>query len=215
MGMSQSYGVPDDTESIATVHRALDLRLDFFDTAQVYGPFSNEELLGRALKGHRQGAIIATKFGCQIESRKITGTNSRPNTSARWRILRCAVFRQITSIFSINTGFDPNVPIEDVTHQGLDTAPRPTLYVPYARGPSPVFGLVMRTAIDPKTVASAAIAAIHGVDKDEAVYNIRTLDDVIASSVQVRRFRTICCPCSRLWRSRSPRWEFRALWLMR
>src|ERR1700757_3051466 len=63
MGMSQSYGVPDDAESIATVHRALDLGLDFFDTAEAYGPFTNEELLGRALKGRREKAIVATKFG--------------------------------------------------------------------------------------------------------------------------------------------------------
>ncbi len=78
MGMSQSYGVPDDTESIATIHRALDLGLDFFDTAEVYGPFRNEELVGRALKGRRERAIVATKFGFRIEDGKITGTDSRP-----------------------------------------------------------------------------------------------------------------------------------------
>src|ERR1700722_17121689 len=78
MGMSQSYGVPDDTESFATIHRALDLGLDFFDTAEVYGPFTNEELLGRALKGRRHEAVIATKFGFRIEDGKITGTDSRP-----------------------------------------------------------------------------------------------------------------------------------------
>ena len=56
MGMSQSYGEADDTESIATIHRALDLGMDFFDTAEVYGPFKNEELVGRALKGRRERA---------------------------------------------------------------------------------------------------------------------------------------------------------------
>ena len=49
MGMSQSYGVPDDAESIATIHRALDLGVTYFDTAEVYGPFTNERLLGQAL----------------------------------------------------------------------------------------------------------------------------------------------------------------------
>src|SRR5579863_4300116 len=78
MGMSQSYGVPDDTESIATVHRALELGVDFFDTAEVYGPFLNEELVGRALKGRREQAVIATKFGFRIEDGKITGIDSRP-----------------------------------------------------------------------------------------------------------------------------------------
>ena len=53
MGMSQSYGSADDNESVATIHRALELGLDFFDTAEVYGPFINEELVGRALKGRR------------------------------------------------------------------------------------------------------------------------------------------------------------------
>lgn len=54
MGMSQSYGTPDDAESVATIHRALDLGLTYFDTAEAYGPFSNERLLGRALQGWRE-----------------------------------------------------------------------------------------------------------------------------------------------------------------
>src|ERR1700730_17831263 len=78
MGMSQSYGVPDDAESVATIHRALDLGLDFLDTAEVYGPFINEELVGRALKGRREQAVIATKFGFRIENGKNSGTDSRP-----------------------------------------------------------------------------------------------------------------------------------------
>ncbi|HSD09939.1 MAG TPA: aldo/keto reductase, partial [Candidatus Binatia bacterium] len=78
MGMSQSYGPADERESIATIHRALELGVTFFDTAEVYGPFTNEELLGRALKGRRSGAVIATKFGFRIENGKTTGVNSRP-----------------------------------------------------------------------------------------------------------------------------------------
>jgi aryl-alcohol dehydrogenase-like predicted oxidoreductase len=66
MGMSQSYGTPDDAESIATIERALELGVTLFDTAEVYGPFVNEELLGRALKGRRERAVIATKFGFKI-----------------------------------------------------------------------------------------------------------------------------------------------------
>ncbi|MDB5392714.1 MAG: aldo/keto reductase [Rhodospirillales bacterium] len=78
MGMSWAYGTPDETESIATIHRALDLGIDFFDTAEVYGPFENEKLLGRALKGRRDGVTIATKFGFKIENGAIAGTDSRP-----------------------------------------------------------------------------------------------------------------------------------------
>jgi len=78
LGMSQSYGVPDDQESIATIHRALDLGVTFFDTAEAYGPFQNEELLGRALAGHRDEVVIATKFGWRFENGKSVGTDSRP-----------------------------------------------------------------------------------------------------------------------------------------
>ena len=63
MGMSDFYGTTDDVESVATIHRALDLGLTFFDTADMYGPYKNEVLLGRALGNRRDGAVIATKFG--------------------------------------------------------------------------------------------------------------------------------------------------------
>ena len=63
MGMSEFYGPRDEEESIATIHRALDLGVDFFDTADAYGPFTNERLLGRALAGRRDQVIVATKFG--------------------------------------------------------------------------------------------------------------------------------------------------------
>jgi aryl-alcohol dehydrogenase-like predicted oxidoreductase len=79
MGMSQSYGIRDDAESLATIDRALELGVTFFDTAEVYGPFKNEELLGRALKGRRERAVIATKFGFDIGAdNAINGANSRP-----------------------------------------------------------------------------------------------------------------------------------------
>jgi aryl-alcohol dehydrogenase-like predicted oxidoreductase len=76
MGMSQSYGVPDDRESIAAIHRALDLGVTFLDTADAYGPFSNERLVGKAIAGRRAGVVLATKFGQEFRpdgSRRVNG----------------------------------------------------------------------------------------------------------------------------------------------
>ncbi len=64
MGMSEFYGQGDETESIQTIHRALDLGVNFLDTADVYGPYTNEELIGRAIKDRRDKVALATKFGC-------------------------------------------------------------------------------------------------------------------------------------------------------
>lgn len=80
MGMSDFYGQRDDQESIRTLHRALEIGVTFFDTADMYGPFRNEELLGQALKGRRTEAIIATKFGIQRDpdNPEKRGINGRP-----------------------------------------------------------------------------------------------------------------------------------------
>jgi aryl-alcohol dehydrogenase-like predicted oxidoreductase len=78
MGMSQFYGTADEAESIATLHRSIELGCTFLDTAEVYGPFTNEDLLGRALGTKRAQVTIATKFGFKIKDGKNAGTDSSP-----------------------------------------------------------------------------------------------------------------------------------------
>jgi len=117
MGMSQHYGTPeerDERESIATIHRAIELGVTLFDTAEVYGPFANEELLARAIAGRRERVVIATKFGFRIENRAMTGLDSRPEH------IREAVEGSLGRLQTDHIDLlyqhrvDPAVPIEDV-----------------------------------------------------------------------------------------------------
>ena len=115
MGMSEFYGAGDETESIATIHRALELGIDFLDTADVYGPHKNEELVGRAIRGRRARVVLATKFGIVRDpanpmARGISGKPDYVRTSCEGSLRRLGV-DHIDLYYQHRV--DPTVPIEE------------------------------------------------------------------------------------------------------
>jgi aryl-alcohol dehydrogenase-like predicted oxidoreductase len=115
MGMTFSYApFPEKKESIALIHKAVEQGIDFFDTAEVYGPYNNEELVGEALAPFRNEVVIATKFGFDIQDGKMIGVNSRPENIKK--AVEGSLKRLNTDVIDLlyQHRVDPNVPIEDV-----------------------------------------------------------------------------------------------------
>jgi len=114
MGMSDFYAGRDEVESMATLHRALDLGIDFLDTADMYGPFTNEELVGRAIAGRRSEVVIATKFG---NVRAADGTNLGVNGRPEYVRMACEASLRRLRVDVIDLYYqhrvDKTVPIED------------------------------------------------------------------------------------------------------
>ena len=114
MGMSEFYGRADEAESIATIHRALDLGVTFLDTADMYGPFTNERLVGMAIKGRRDEVVLATKFG---NERRADGSWVGINGKPEYVRLACDASLQRLGVDVIDLYYqhrvDPDVPIED------------------------------------------------------------------------------------------------------
>jgi aryl-alcohol dehydrogenase-like predicted oxidoreductase len=115
MGMSEFYGPRDDQESVATIHRSLELRIDFLDTADVYGPYKNEELVGGAIKDKRDKVVIATKFGIVRDPKdpNVRGINGKPDYVRR----SCEASLRRLGVETIDLYYqhrvDPNTPIEE------------------------------------------------------------------------------------------------------
>ena len=108
-----SYGAADDNVSTRTIHEAIELGITFFDTAEMYGPFSNEELVGAAIKDRREGLVIATKFAMRWDGDKPTGVDGSPENARR----ACEGSLKRLGIDTIDLFYqhrvDPNVPIEE------------------------------------------------------------------------------------------------------
>lgn len=116
MGMSQSYGPADEAESIATLHRAIELGCDFFDTAEGYGPYTNEELLGRAFRDRREKVILATKFGFRFADGRQLGAETDSSPAAIRQAVEGSLRRLQTDHIDLlyQHRIDRKVPIEDV-----------------------------------------------------------------------------------------------------
>ena len=114
MGMSEFYGSGDEAESVATIHRALELGVTLLDTADMYGPFTNEELVGRALKGRRDEVVLATKFG---NERRADGSRVGVNGRPEYVHKACDASLKRLGVAHIDLYYqhrvDPNVPVEE------------------------------------------------------------------------------------------------------
>jgi aryl-alcohol dehydrogenase-like predicted oxidoreductase len=120
MGMSAFYGAADEDEAVATIHRALELGVTFLDTAQLYGPMTNEELVGRAVRGHRDEYVIATKFARRLEESTVPGdiTTIGPLDGSAAHV-RASIDGSLSRLGTDHVDLyylhrvDPNVPIEE------------------------------------------------------------------------------------------------------
>jgi aryl-alcohol dehydrogenase-like predicted oxidoreductase len=174
MGMSEFYGAHSDAESIATLHHALDRGVTLFDTADIYGPYTNEELLGRALRGRRAQAFIATKFGFvrdPANAEAVDGTPARVAQACEDSLKRLGV--EYLDLYYLHR-VDPKVPIEDtvgamaqlvragkVRHLGLSEVAPATLE--RAHGVHPITAVQSEYSLWTRDPEDGVLAACEGL----------------------------------------------------
>src|ERR671929_2150450 len=203
MGMSEFYGTADEGESIATIHRALELGVDFLDTADMYGPFTNERLVGRAVGDRRDQVVIATKFGNQRgEDGSFLGINGHPDYVHR----ACDASLQRLGVDVIDLYYqhrvDTAVPVEDtwgalrelveagkVRHVGISEAAPETIRRAHAVQPVTAvqteYSLWTRDPEDDGVLATCAglgigFVAYSPIGRGFLSGQIRSLDDLAA-----------------------------------